>query len=48
MYKYECVTGEDLGYKPGVIEQAKFKYSETKNKEFWKGQKMLKTRMKNN
>ena len=21
------MTGEDLGYKPGVVEQAKFKYS---------------------
>ena len=25
--KYEDLTGEDLGYKPGVVEQAKFKYS---------------------
>ena len=25
--KYEYLTGEDLGYKPGVIEQAKFEYS---------------------
>ena len=25
--KYEYLTGEDLGYKPGVVEQAKFEYS---------------------
>ena len=25
--KYECLTGEDLGYKPSVVEQAKFEYS---------------------
>ena len=25
--KYEYLTGEDLGYKPSVIEQAKFEYS---------------------
>ena len=25
--KYEYFTGEDLGYKPGVVEQAKFEYS---------------------
>ena len=25
--KYEYWTGEDLGYKPSVIEQAKFEYS---------------------
>ena len=25
--KYEYLTGEDLGYKPGVIEKAKFEYS---------------------
>ena len=25
--KYEYLTGEDLGYKPSVIEQAKFNYS---------------------
>ena len=24
--KYEYLTGEDLGYKPGVVEQAKFEY----------------------
>ena len=25
--KYEYLTGEDLGYKPGVIQKAKFEYS---------------------
>ena len=25
--KYEYLTCEDLGYKPGVVEQAKFEYS---------------------
>ena len=25
--KYEYLTGEDLGYKPGLFEQAKFEYS---------------------
>ena len=25
--KYEYLTGEDLGYKPSVVEQAKFDYS---------------------
>ena len=25
--KYEYLTGEDLWYKPGVVEQAKFEYS---------------------
>ena len=25
--KYECLTGEDLGLKPGRVEQAKFDYS---------------------
>ena len=24
--KYEYLTGEDLGYKPGVVAQAKFEY----------------------
>ena len=27
MNKYEYLTDEDLGYKPGVVEQAKFEYS---------------------
>ena len=25
--KYEYLVGEDLGYKPGVVEQTKFEYS---------------------
>ena len=25
--KYECLTGEDLGLKPSVVEQVKFEYS---------------------
>ena len=25
--KYEYLTGEDLGYKPGVVENSKFEYS---------------------
>ena len=25
--EYEYLTGESLGYKPGVVEQAKFEYS---------------------
>ena len=24
--KYEYLTGENLGYKPGVVEKVKFKY----------------------
>ena len=27
MEKYKYLTGEDLGYKPDVIQKAKFKYS---------------------
>ena len=27
MEKYELLTGEDLGYKPGVVEKANFEYS---------------------
>ena len=27
MDKYECLAGEDLGYKPGAVEQVKFEYS---------------------
>ena len=27
MDNYEYLTGEDLGYKPGVVEQAKSDYS---------------------
>ena len=26
--KYECITGEDLGYKPDVIQKAKFENSQ--------------------
>ena len=26
--KYECLTGEDLGYKPDIIQKAKFEYSQ--------------------
>ena len=29
--KYECLTGEDLGYKPSVVEQAKLDYSSLGN-----------------
>ena len=25
--KYEYLTGEDLGYKPGAVDKAKFEYS---------------------
>ena len=25
--KYKCLTGEDLGFKPSTVEQAKFEYS---------------------
>ena len=25
--KYECLTGEDLGYKPDIVQKAKFEYS---------------------
>ena len=27
MDKYEYLSGEDLGHKPGVVERAKFEYS---------------------
>ena len=40
--KYEYLTGEDLGYKPDVIERAKFEYSplgEAFNKVFKKDDK---------
>ena len=40
--KYEYLTGEDLGYKPDVIQRAKFEYSplgETFNKVFKKDDK---------
>ena len=37
--KYEYLTGEGLGYKPGVVKRAKFEYSplgETSNKVFFR------------
>ena len=34
--KFEYLTGEDLGYKPGVVKQAKFEYSSL-GKAFYKG-----------
>ena len=58
MDKYEYLTGEDLGYNPSVVEQAKFEYSplckvfnkgldeKDKKKEFWKDWKKLKARIK--
>ena len=36
--KYKYLTGEDLGYKPSAVEQAKFEYSPLGNK-FNKGLK---------
>ena len=42
MEKYEYLTGEDLGYKPDVIQRAKFEYSplgEAFNKLFKKDDK---------
>ena len=27
LYKYEHLTGQDLGFKPSTVEQAKFEYS---------------------
>ena len=36
--KYEHLTGEDLGYKPGVAEEVKFQYS-SMSKVFNKGLK---------
>ena len=58
--KYEYLTGADLGYKSGVVEQAKFEYSplgkvfkkgldeKAKKNDFWKGWKILRVRMKSN
>ena len=58
MNKSECLTGEDLRYKPGVVEQAKFEYSslgrvfnkelekEDKKEELLKGLKTLKAIIK--
>ena len=43
--KYEYLTDEDLGYKPGVVEQAKFEYSpvgEALNKRLKKDDKVIK------
>ena len=60
MDKYEYLTGENLGYKPGVVEQAKFKYSSLgkvfnkglekadKKEGILKRLKTLKTRIKSN
>ena len=36
--KYEHLTGEDLGYEPGVVEEVKFQYS-SMSKVFNKGLK---------
>ena len=44
--KYEYLTGEDLGYKPGAVEQVKFEYSplgEVFNKVFKKEIKSIKS-----
>ena len=35
--KYEYLTGEDLEYKPGVVEQAKFEFFPLRKKVFHKG-----------
>ena len=35
--KYEYLTGKHLGYKPGVVEQAKFEFSSLRKKVFHKG-----------
>ena len=43
LHKYEYLTGEDLGYKPDVVQKAKFEYSPL-GKVFNKG---LKTGEKN-
>ena len=57
--KYKYLTCEDLAHKPEVVEQAKLEYSpwgkvfnkgldeKDKKKNFWKGWKTLKTKMKN-
>ena len=56
--QYKYLTGEDLRYKPGVAEQVKFKFyflgkvfnkgldEKDKKKDFWKCDKILKTKMK--
>ena len=60
MHKHEYLTGEDLAYKPVVVEQARFEYSplckvvnkglekEDKKEELLKRPKTLKARMKSN
>ena len=51
------MIGEDLGYKPSVVEHAKFEYSSLgkvfnkeldKNENCLRGRKILKTRMRSN
>ena len=44
--KYEYLIGEDLGYKPGVVAQAKFEYSPL-GKVFKKGLDKKKERKRN-
>lgn len=49
--KYECLTGEDLGYKPEVLEKVKFDYSplgEVFNKALKKDDKINKVIKYNN
>ena len=47
--KYEYLTGEDLGYKPDVIQKAKFEgLDESDKKEGILKRLILKTLMKNN
>ena len=51
MDKYEYLTGEDLGYKPDVIQKAKFEFfplGEAFNKVFKKGDKVNKVTKYNN
>ena len=56
--KYEYLTSDDLNYKPSTVDEAKFDYSplstffnrgleeEEKKKDFWKGWKILKIKMR--
>ena len=58
--KYEYLTGEDLGYKPDIIQKAKFEYSplgkvfnkglddSDKNEEFLKRLKNIEGKIKSN
>ena len=58
MGKFEYLTGKDLGYEPGVVEQIKFELSQLdkvfnkgiekmiKKKDFWKDSKILNTKIK--